>query len=108
MELLQPLCLMALMSVLPALLGWVGQLEGIIANSWNQMVVLSRYYCCAYCYLLVLHVYSTLLLIAVLRLVLLRLLPFGGFSVHVQAQILYHCCLCGPIALLPVPLPQLM
>jgi hypothetical protein len=42
MELLQPLCLMALMSVLPALLGWVGQLEGIIAHSWNQMVVLSR------------------------------------------------------------------
>ncbi|KAG5185648.1 hypothetical protein JKP88DRAFT_262622 [Tribonema minus] len=41
-ELLQPICLMALMSTLPALLGVVGNLEGIIAHSRIQLVVLGR------------------------------------------------------------------
>eukprot|EP00611_Tribonema_gayanum_P023537 TRINITY_DN496_c0_g1_i6.p1 TRINITY_DN496_c0_g1~~TRINITY_DN496_c0_g1_i6.p1 ORF type:complete len:942 (+),score=353.08 TRINITY_DN496_c0_g1_i6:140-2965(+) len=41
-ELLQPICLMAVMSTLPALLGVVGNLEGIIAHSRIQLVVLGR------------------------------------------------------------------
>jgi hypothetical protein len=41
-ELLQPICLMLLMSTLPALLGLVGNMEGIISRSRVQTVVLGR------------------------------------------------------------------
>ncbi|CAM9272225.1 unnamed protein product [Discosporangium mesarthrocarpum] len=44
MELIQPLCLLGLMATLPRMLRWVGHVEGIMAESWNQMVVLSRYF----------------------------------------------------------------
>ncbi|CAM9189765.1 unnamed protein product, partial [Choristocarpus tenellus] len=43
-ELLQPLSLIILMATLPRLLRWVGHLEGNMAESWNQMTVLSRYF----------------------------------------------------------------
>lgn len=41
-QLIQPLCLIILMSVLPILLEWLGTLEGIISQSQNQITVMSR------------------------------------------------------------------
>ncbi|CAM9956998.1 unnamed protein product, partial [Phaeothamnion confervicola] len=43
-ELVQPLCLIGLMATLPALLRWVGHLEGIISEAANELSVLSRYF----------------------------------------------------------------
>ena len=43
-DLIQPLALLILMSLLPPLLLWLGRVEGTIAASWNQMRTFSRYY----------------------------------------------------------------
>ncbi len=43
-ELIQPLLLISVMSLLPSLLYWVGTVEGLISYSQNQLAILSRMY----------------------------------------------------------------
>ncbi len=43
-ELIQPLLLLSVMSLLPTLLDWVGTVEGLISYSQNQLAILSRMY----------------------------------------------------------------
>ncbi len=43
-ELIQPLLLLSVMSLLPTLLYWVGTVEGLISYSQNQLAIFSRMY----------------------------------------------------------------